>query len=276
MVRRKAGDFLAALEADLEYVRRRDEEQRRIDRYMQELHEAEAPVVTDLYAAGVRVESVWDLVNTRAQYPAALPILFEHLQRSYPPAVKAGIARALAVPEAKQWWRTFVDLFRSEDSRPRNDVKTALGVALSETADVDVVDDVIDLVGDSSHGEHRIVLLNVLARSSRTEAREALERAAKDPQLIKEARIQPTTAREAEETRNIRTTWLMPVAQSGFASSDCSGRSFCPVYNRMFVISRIPAHVWQGADARRRCVRPGRESFVDHQSSLGATRQLAD
>jgi len=190
MVRRKADEFLASLEADPEYVRRRNDQQRSMDRYMQELHDAEAPLVKDLCAAGVRVESVWDLVNTRAQYPAALPILFQHLQQPYPPSVKGGIARALAVPEAKQWWRTFVELFRSEPSGALNDVKTALAVTLSGTADERVVDDVIDLVEDSSHGEHRIMLLNVLARSSRSAAREALERALKDRQLVKEAKVQ--------------------------------------------------------------------------------------
>jgi len=190
MVRRKADEFLASLEADSEYVRRRDAQQRRIGRYMQELHQAEGPLVKDLCAAGVRVESVWDLVNTRAQYPAALPILFEHLQQPYPPSVRAGIARALAVPQAKQWWRTFVDLFRSEDSGPLNDVKTALAVALSVAADDKVIGDVIDLIADSRHGEHRIMLLDALARSARREAREALEKATQDPQLAKEARIQ--------------------------------------------------------------------------------------
>jgi hypothetical protein len=189
MVRRKAGESPAPLENDPEeYLRRRDEEY--INRYMQALHQAEAPVVRDLCAAGVRVESVWDLVNTRAQYPAALPILFEHLQQPYPPAVKAGIARALAVPEAKRWWRTFVDLFRAEDSGPLNDVKTALGATLSVTAGDDVVGDVIELIADSRQGQHRIMLLDVLTRSDRTEAREALERALKDPQLVREAKIQ--------------------------------------------------------------------------------------
>jgi hypothetical protein len=47
---------------------------------------AETPVVADLRAAGINVESVWDLVNDKDTYAPALPILLNHLQRSYPDA----------------------------------------------------------------------------------------------------------------------------------------------------------------------------------------------
>lgn len=136
------------------------------------------------------VRTVWDLVNTSARYPNALPILFNHLQRPYPDSVLTGIARALAVPEARRWWNDLLELFRTSQEQKVNGVKTALAVALAAAADDDVVGEVIRLVEDPSHGEHRIMLLNVLARSSRQEARSALEKAAHDPQLEKEARVQ--------------------------------------------------------------------------------------
>lgn len=52
-----------------------------------------------LRSAGVQVESVWDLVNTSDPYPAALPVLMDHLERGgYPEgeAVRAS-ATTLAV-----------------------------------------------------------------------------------------------------------------------------------------------------------------------------------
>jgi hypothetical protein len=129
-------------------------------------------------------------VNTNAKYPDALPVLFDHLQRPYPDSVKIAIARALAVSDSKKWWSALIEQFCQRNEDKVNDLKTALATVLSAAADDDLVEDVIRLVGDSSHGEHRVMLLNVLARSARPEAREALERAAKDPQLTKEAKIQ--------------------------------------------------------------------------------------
>ena len=49
-------------------------------------------------AVGVEIDSVWDLVNTAEPYPAALPVLMEHLERDgYPDRVMESLGRALAV-----------------------------------------------------------------------------------------------------------------------------------------------------------------------------------
>jgi HEAT repeat protein len=188
--RQTAAEYVAELEKDPEFVRRRQEREARTQQYLDEMHRAEISLIDALAEAGIRVTSVWDLVNTRAQYPDALPILFDHLQRPYPDSVRSGIARALAVPEAKRWWRPLLELFRSNEETKVNGFKTALACALIGAVDEDVLGDVIELVQDPTHGEHRVVLLSALSRSSSIEARGALERAAKDPQLAKEARIQ--------------------------------------------------------------------------------------
>lgn len=44
---------------------------------------------------------MWDLVNTNARYPAAIPILLDHLRRSYHQRIREGVIRALTVKEAK-------------------------------------------------------------------------------------------------------------------------------------------------------------------------------
>ena len=72
-----------------------------------ELRRAEQPIVADLRAARVDVESVWDLVNTSEPYPDALPILLNHLQRGgYPDRVMESLGRALAVNPAAPAWET--------------------------------------------------------------------------------------------------------------------------------------------------------------------------
>jgi len=61
----------------------------------------EAPLREELHALGYPVKWVWDFVNTARSYPDAIPVLIDHLRRPYSDAVREGIARALAVREAR-------------------------------------------------------------------------------------------------------------------------------------------------------------------------------
>lgn len=177
---------MAELDADPAYVahrERRDVERQRME---EESRRAQAPLIEELRAVGVEVDSAWELVNTSTPYPAALPILLEHLQRPYPDRVREGIARALAVRGAKFGWERLVRLYREEPAG--TDAKDGLAVALAAASDDDVVDEVISLAEDVEHGESRLLLLRRLKRSRSAEARAALERFADDSVLGQEAR----------------------------------------------------------------------------------------
>src|SRR5260221_251446 len=102
------------------------------------LREAERPLVHALSEVGVVVNSVWDLVNTAAPYPQAVPILLDHLQCPYPDAVREGIARALAVPEAVDGWEFLTSMYRSE---PVQRIKHGLAVAIAAAATDGVLED---------------------------------------------------------------------------------------------------------------------------------------
>ncbi|MFZ2502019.1 MAG: hypothetical protein WAW88_05070 [Nocardioides sp.] len=66
--------------------------------------------MTDLRSAAVQVDSVWDLVNTSEPYPAALPVLMEHLERGgYPARVMEGLGRSLAVKPSVAFWERLKD-----------------------------------------------------------------------------------------------------------------------------------------------------------------------
>jgi hypothetical protein len=147
---------------------------------------AEAPLVAELKAAGFVVASVWDLVNTPGTYPTAVPILLEHLPRQYPAAVREGIARALAVPEAKTGWELLLCLYRDEHE---GRVKDGLAVAIAAVADGDVLEDVIALAGDVRHGPSRLLLLSALERSRDERTRSALKELEADPELQREIRV---------------------------------------------------------------------------------------
>jgi hypothetical protein len=177
---------MAELEADPEYVAetaRRDDE---LARKEADWHRAEAPLVAELRRAGFQVDSAWDLVNTSTPYPAALPILLEHLARPYPDRVREGIARALAVRDARFGWEILLRLYREEEAG--TDAKDGLAVALAAASDDQVADDVISVAQDPAHGESRLLLLRGLKRSRAPQAKAALESFAGDPVLGEQAR----------------------------------------------------------------------------------------
>src|SRR5579862_9321221 len=96
----RADEFLRQLEADPEWVARRDARERdRLEREERSRRE-QSTLLAELAATGISVADVWDLVNTAQPYPQALPVLLAHLSKPYSAGVLDGIARALAIRRA--------------------------------------------------------------------------------------------------------------------------------------------------------------------------------
>jgi hypothetical protein len=128
----------------------------------EELRRAEQPIVADLRAAGVGVESVWDLVNTSEPYPDALPILLNHLQRGgYPDRVMESLGRALAVKPAAPAWETLRELYLKAEGRGEEE---GLAVALAASATADHLEALIALLDETSRGSTRIHFLRPIKR----------------------------------------------------------------------------------------------------------------
>lgn len=180
-----AAELMSKLRADPAFVAKRAQEEEERQRRAAEWRRAEEPLVKELRAAGVDVRSVWDLVNTTAPYTAALPILLTHLQHPYPEAVREGIARALAVPEAKFAWKVLLRVYRQEKEQRAKD---GLAVAIAAVANEEVIDDVVSLARDAQLGPSRLLLLGALERSVDPRAGAALEELAADPELKDEIR----------------------------------------------------------------------------------------
>jgi len=170
-----AEELLAELQADPKWVAEQQEREQALRQRTAAYQKAEAPLVEALNRAGVVVASVWDLVNTRAPYPTAVPVLLEHLTRTYPERVREGIARALAVPEARIGWSTLLQAFREETDKTTVGPKWAIALALGAAGTDAVLDDVIALLRDKSLGENRAPLLATLARSRDPRAHKLLE-----------------------------------------------------------------------------------------------------
>jgi hypothetical protein len=178
-----AKDLLAQLHSDPEWVAKREQRERTRERRAAELHTAEAPLVKALQAAGISVTSVWDLVNTSARYPGAIPVLLSHLGRPYPDEIAAGIARALAVDDARPHWRTIVAEYERADAVIMPQKKDGLACAVATTAGMS---EVIRLIVDPAHGNSRLLLLLALRRSKDPKAVATVRDLARDPLFAKE------------------------------------------------------------------------------------------
>src|ERR1700761_7588061 len=65
--------------------------------------DVEKPMVEDIRNAGIKISSIYDLVNTSNKYHEAIPVLIKYIRERIisEPIVKSGIIRALTVKEAK-------------------------------------------------------------------------------------------------------------------------------------------------------------------------------
>jgi hypothetical protein len=182
-----AEELMARLNADSRFNAERQlrEDQHRVREAQN--REAESSLVEELRQAGFEIESCWDLVNSSKPYPAAFPILLSHLKKPYPPAIREGIARALAVPDARSiGWSVLTRMFRIEQVQR---VRDGIAAAIAAMADDDVLDEIIELVEDAEHGPSRLLLLSALERSSDPHADAALRRLLQDPALNEEIAV---------------------------------------------------------------------------------------
>jgi hypothetical protein len=185
----KAAELIRQLEADPAWVAKRDARDAELQVRAAALAEAARPLVEDLRNAGVLVSSVWDLVNRRARYDAALPVLVAHLHRPYPDAILDGIARALAVPEAEPLaWEAMVALYQR--ALPGSLSKQGAAVALANMASERTIGEVIQLALDNDHGSDRILFVTGLARFDGPRVEEALRHLLQDPVIGKGTRLE--------------------------------------------------------------------------------------
>lgn len=112
MKRRKqitAQELMDDLDSDPEWRAMREERQRKREERKAALEADESGLVGELRAAGFDIDSVWDFVNSTpnpyweqrfiGEYPAAYPLLIQHLDVPHLARVREGIIRALTVKD---------------------------------------------------------------------------------------------------------------------------------------------------------------------------------
>lgn len=180
-----ATELMAQLEADPEFQRKEAIRDAELRERVAVLRVAEQPIVVDLRAVGVEVESIWDLVNTAEPYPLALPVLMGHLERGgYPERVMESLGRALAVKPAVSFWDRLKARWLGARDPGEED---GAAVALAACATKAQLDDLIEFLSVEARGQSRIYFIRPILRLGGSRGRELVEGLRDDTVFGKEA-----------------------------------------------------------------------------------------
>jgi hypothetical protein len=178
--RRKRED--PAYRAELERVESERAERTRL------LRIAEQPVVDDLRAIGLDLDTVWDLYKIPDSRPQAIPVLLKHLALDYPDRVLEGIGQGLDDRSARAFWSDLRAMLLNTD---RDVVRDRVAAALSGCATREHYDDLLAFIRNNSLGHCRIYFLRPINRIgnriSPGQGRAVIESVAEDPTFGKEA-----------------------------------------------------------------------------------------
>lgn len=178
-----AREFLEQLASDAQYQALSAEKERQWAEQAAMLRHDEIPLVDALTEAGwppdVRqcgeARSVWDLVNTAVSYPHLLETLSDHIQRPYHKRTREGIARALAVREARgtNVPRVLLDELKKEvdPNEGPNSYRWALINTLVSIGDPSFVEEVRELLEDPRYASVRVDLQRLVKRLSKPSSR---------------------------------------------------------------------------------------------------------
>jgi hypothetical protein len=187
-----AAEHMALLQKNPEWVAHNAKTEARLKERREQSRKEQSRLLAELAAIGIRVESVWDFVNTADKYPAAIPILLRHVRSPYSKRIKEGIIRALTVNYAgPEVLRELIKQFCEQTDHSPNSLKWVLGNAISEVATPADAETVIALAMDPSHGDSRDAITQRLPRVVKNKARlsEVLRHLIRDKQTEQYARL---------------------------------------------------------------------------------------
>jgi hypothetical protein len=155
-------------------------------------------IINELRKLGFDVDAVSDLFNKAWDYRRAIPVLLDWLPRTLDPGTKEALVRALSVKWARP--QAGPPLIKEFIEAPPEcqALKWAIGNALEVVADRSLVDQLVPLCCDNTHGEARQMIVLALGRMKTTTSTECLIRLLDDPEVQLHAIIALGTQRAAE------------------------------------------------------------------------------
>jgi HEAT repeat protein len=165
--------------------------------------QASIPILAELAQLDIHVDSLADLVNKSIDYHTAVPLLLKWLSQVNDMGVKESLVRALTIEWGKPVAaRPLIEEFRKAPETEEFGLKWAIGNALSEVAEDDTFDDIVELVRDKRHGRAREMLAVALGNMEDPQAVDVLIELLDDEQVAGHAlmalhKLAPPKARKA-------------------------------------------------------------------------------
>lgn len=166
-----------------------DQEKERVTHdWVEALRQQAKPLLDEVLQAGIRIESVWDFVNTADKYAEAIPVLIRHLSKPYHSRTKEGIVRALAVKEARGIANKEVIAEYRNTPKENDAFRWAFGNTMAAIATEDDLDDLVEIVLDENNGDSRRSFVEALGKLKSPRVVEVLKHLVNDESsLVSEA-----------------------------------------------------------------------------------------
>ncbi|HXA40258.1 MAG TPA: HEAT repeat domain-containing protein [Phenylobacterium sp.] len=142
-------------------------------------------VVEELSKIGLNIGSVYDLAKISLS-KEAVPILLSMMRSTTHPAIKQGIIRALGDRDnSRDIGPELLSYFKDIDENEwaREDTKWVLGNSIEIIAGPELLDDMIEIALDDSHGKSREMIVLGLGKIRDERAFLALKNLVNDPQV---------------------------------------------------------------------------------------------
>jgi hypothetical protein len=160
-----AAELLSELQRAPEFVAGEKLREAQTIQKTQALQDEQGQLLTQLGTVGIFVESVWDLVNSKRDYSAAIPILARHLPLPYSKGIKEGVVRALTLERAGPMvLHELIREFLKQNDDSETSLKWILGNAIATVATSADSPALIDLATNPSHGRARDMIVLALPR----------------------------------------------------------------------------------------------------------------
>lgn len=132
-------------------------------------------IKSELAAAGISIQDIYDLVNTDRPYPAAVPILLRLLNEdTEPDVVTEGVIRALAVKEAIGKAGPVLISAYNKTQKDKSSLRWAIGNTMYMVITKDDVNDILAIVLDKGNGTSRQMFVAALGKVKSEKAEEVL------------------------------------------------------------------------------------------------------
>ena len=158
--------------------------------FVKELRQETKGLLDELKAVGIEIESVYDLVNTKASYPEAIPILIRHVPKAYHERNKDGIIRALTVKEATGKANAVLIAEYHKTPKEKMNLRWVIGNAIYIIVTKADVESIIPIVQDKENGYTRDRFILALGKVKSEQAENVLIKLLDDEEVVVQSAIE--------------------------------------------------------------------------------------